>query len=219
MTDGYPVVPEALLDGWDERVREESTVFRLSTVSVVGHTVLYEDAALCEALERAGVADLLAEETSDDRIVETNSRGDYWRFVFATALTFSPPLTPGIGPASLRPTVVAEARRSFQGDLESRGFENVERGSSQRARTESGDRASLVKYTASYPFENAPTDALDVEGWLAVWSTGGSFRIAGGVYPTGGLDGLLAGLDEDERPPTDPNTYRDELLDLIRAVE
>jgi len=219
MTDGYPGIPAALLEGWDERVREESTVFRIPAASVVGRTVLYEDATLSDTLANAGYANLLADEHDGDRLVETDGRGDYWRFVFATALTFSPPLTPGIGPASMRPAVVAEARRSFQRDLESRGFQAVERGSSQRVRTESGDRASLVKYTASYPFEDAPTDAFDIEGWLAVWSTDGSFRIAGGAYPTGGLDGLLAGLDSEERPDTDPNDYRDELLDLIRAVE
>jgi len=219
MTDGYPGIPAALLDGWDERVREESTVFRIPTASVVGRTVLYEDTALCDALANAGFADLLADEDDGDRLVETDGRGDYWRFVFATALTFSPPLTPGIGPASMRPTVMAEARRSFKRDLESRGFQAVDRGPSQRVRTESGDRASLVKYTASYPFEDAPTEELDIEGWLAVWSTGGSFRVAGGAYPTRGLEELLTDLDGDERPDTDPNDYRDELLDLIRSVE
>lgn len=218
MTGRYPEIPGELLDGWEERVREKSTVFRIPTASVIGRTVLYEDSILRDAIAAAGFADLLASEDEGDRLIDTDG-GGYWRVFFATTVSFRPPLTPGIGPTSLRPTIVTEARRSFQRDLESRGFEGVERGSSQRVRTESGDRASLVKYTATYPLADAPTDALDVEGWLAVWEHEGDFRIAGGVYPTNGVDDLLAGLDTAERPRTDPNEYRDDLLGLIRSVE
>ncbi|WP_254280060.1 hypothetical protein [Haloarcula marina] len=118
------------------------------------------------------------------------------------------------------PTVVTEARRSFVDDLEARGFEEVERGRSQRVRTDAGDRARLAKVTATYPFgADAPNDALDVEGWLGVWSHGGSFRIAGGAYPVRGVDALLAEGASGKRPETSPNEFRSELLDLIRAVE
>lgn len=217
----YPTLPEELLDGWEERVREASTVFRMPTASVIGHTVLYEDDVLRSALDSAGFGELLSSAATGggSRLVDTGDGGGFWRFFFATALSFRPPLTPGIGPASMRPTVVTEARRSFEDDLAARGFEDVERGRSQRVRTESGDRASLVKVTASYPFEDAPSDALDVEGWLAVWSTGGTFRITGGAYPVRGVDPLLADVAPQARPDVDPNGYRDELLGLIRAVE
>jgi hypothetical protein len=220
MGSDYPELPASKLEsgGWEQRVRTESTVFRMPTASVVGRTVLYEDAELAAALSAAGAADLLARrgEEGGDRLVDTD--GTYWRFFFATALSFRPPLAPGVGPASMRPTVVAEARSSFADDLRARGFEDVERGRTQRARTEGGDRVSLSKVTASYPFEDEAYDPLDVEGWLGVWSTGGEFRIAGGAYPRRGLDQLLASLPDAERPEVDPNGYRDELLDLLRGV-
>ncbi|MFC6756118.1 hypothetical protein ACFQER_04650 [Halomicroarcula sp. GCM10025894] len=88
------------------------------------------------------------------------------------------------------PTVVTEARRTFTDDLEARGFRDVERGRSQRVRTESGDRARLAKVTASYPLESDAADRLEIEGWLGVWH-GSGFRIAGGAYPVDGLEGLL----------------------------
>lgn len=222
MGDGYPTVPDERLaeGGWDERVRAESTVFRTPTSSIVGRTVLYDDRALRNALEESGFGNLLAGRatSSGRRLVETGDDGGYWRFFFATALSFRPPLAPGIGPASMLPTVVTEARRTFTDDLEARGFRNVDRGRSQRVRTDSGDRARLAKVTASYPLETDATEKLDIEGWIGVWH-GSGFRIAGGAYPVGGLDGLLAEIPEDERPATDPNEFRSELLDLVRAVE
>ncbi|MBX0286130.1 hypothetical protein [Haloarcula salinisoli] len=222
MGDGYPTVPEERLaeGGWEERVRTESTVFRTPTARIVGRTVLYDDRALRDALETAGFGDLLAgrAESGGRRLVETGADGGYWRFFFATALSFRPPLAPGIGPASMLPTVVTEARRTFTGDLEARGFRDVERGRSQRVRTESGDRARLAKVTASYPLAVDTADHLEIEGWLGVWH-GSGFRIAGGAYPVGGLDGLLAETPESERPATDPNDFRSALLDLVRAVE
>lgn len=219
----YPEVPESTLeaDGWERRVRSESQVFKTPTAAILGHTLLYEDARLRDALETVGAADLLTtrEQGGGDRMIDTGDDGGFWRFFFATALSFRPPLAPGIGPASMRPTVVSEARRSFEKDLQARGFEDVDRGRTQRVRTESGDRASLVKFTATYPFEaDAATDALDIEGWLAVWTTGGSFRIAGGAYPVRGLQEVLSAVEEGDRPEVDPNRYRDDLLDLIRAV-
>jgi hypothetical protein len=215
----YPAVPESKLDGWDERVRQESVVFRTPAVSAVGHTVLYDDRQLRNGLERAGYAALLGrEDGGDDTVVDDEGQG-FWRFLFATGLSFRPPLTAGISLVSVRPLVVAEARRSFEHDLQSRGFEAVDRGHSQRFRTDSGERARLVKYTARYPFDDAPTDELRIEGWLAVWATGSEFRIAGGAYPIHGLEELVAGLDSGERPDIDRGAYRDELLDLIRAIE
>jgi hypothetical protein len=222
MGDGYPAVPDELLaeGGWDERVRAESTVFQTPTSRIVGRTVLYDDQALRETLGSAGFGDLLAgrAESGGRRLVETGADGGYWRFFFATALSFRPPLAPGIGPASMLPTVVTEARRTFTDDLEARGFRDVQRGRSQRVRTDSGDRARLAKVTASYPLDVGAADRLAIEGWLGVWH-GSGFRIAGGAYPVGGLDDLLAETPESERPETDPNGFRSELLDLVRAVK
>jgi hypothetical protein len=219
MTDQYPAVDAAALERgpWELRSRSEDAVFRTPTATVRGHTLVYDDADLRAALDRAGVADHLdpgGEGTLVD--VAADDTGGFWRFFFATALSFRPPLAPGIGPASMRGPVVRESRESFLEDLRTRGFENVDSGRRQRVRTDTGDRATLTKVTASYPLDGA---RLDVEGWIAVWSRGGSFRIAGGVYPTRGLADLLDSLSDAERPEIDPGRYRDDLLGLIRSVE
>ncbi|MEM4782590.1 MAG: hypothetical protein QXG03_13650 [Halalkalicoccus sp.] len=187
----FPRVASPRLDdgGWILEERTSERVFSLPTVSVEGHTLLYEQPDL---RERVGA--LVADADLP------------WRFFFATRLTFSPPLAPGIGPMSVFPSVLAESRREFVADLRARGFESVERGRAQRMRTDSGDRARLTKYAARFR-----TDDLDaaVEAWFGVWVHDGEFRVAGGAYPVAGLP------DTDLDPPT----YREELLDLLRSVE
>jgi hypothetical protein len=203
MSSSYPALaPDG--DGW--RLTDESTevVFDLATVRVLGATRLYEDADL-----RAAVC-----EATDGALDQP------WRFCFATQLSFRPPLTPGVGPASLYPTVVSSARRQFADDLRERGFRNVERHRSERMRTETGARARLTRYEAAFPLPNAldgvsdrPDDgAVAVEGWLSVWLADGQFRLAGGAYPTGGLDAVAPGVVDD------PGTYRNELLSVLRSA-
>ncbi len=177
---------------------------------VVGHTRLYEDTDLRAAIR---------ETTGIDR---------RWRFFFATRLEFAPPLAPGIGPAMLYGTVSAEAKREFATDLGRRDFEDVSRRRGERVRTETGDRASLTKYSAQYRLdledggetprakEPGGRGTLPVVGWLAVWIRDGEFRLAGGAYPDRPLADVLD--IEDDRLETGSTAYRDELLDLIRAV-
>lgn len=213
MVSDVPTVPTDRLatDGWTEVDREHRTRFELPTMRVVGHTVVYEDARLREAVrERIGL----------DRP---------WRFFFATRLEFVPPLAPGIGPAMVRPTVVTEARREFADDLRNRGFTDVRRGKRQRVRVETGDRADLTKFGARYRIDPADVEApndgtnganrvrdLPVAGWIAVWVRRGEFRLAGGVYPETGLDDAFD--VDDDRLDLDPGAARDALLELIRAV-
>lgn len=214
----YPSVPHDRLleDGWELRSRTEETVFRLPAASVVGYTLLYEDARLRGAIEATDAVEPPAG-AGEDHLVTADGDGT-WRFFFATRLSFQPPLAPGIGPASLRPTVASQAKRTFAADLESRGFESVESGRGQRFRTDSGDRGRLRKFTAHLPLgggESTP-DRIDVEGWLAVWTTDGAFRIAGGAYPASGIEAILGSASD--APPTDPGAFREELLSAIRAV-
>lgn len=191
-------------DGW--RLKEESTdvVFDLATVRVLGATRLYEDAELRRAVR----------ETTDGALDQP------WRFLFATQLSFEPPLTPGVGPAALYPTVVSSARRQFASDLRERGFQRVERGRGERMRTNNGARARLTRYEATFPLADVldgdadlpPDAAVAVEGWLSVWLADGQFRLAGGAYPTDGLDAVAPGVADD------PGTYRNELLSVLRSV-
>jgi hypothetical protein len=188
--DPYPDVPVDRLsnDGWNRVERTAETLFSLPTLRVEGYTLLYERSDLREAVRAAfGEADLP------------------WRFFFATRLSFSPPLAPGVGAFSLFPTVLAAARREFAADLRERGFEAVTQGRSQRIHVETGDRARLTPYRARF---DAGEVAAEVAAWLAVWIRAGEFRMAGGAYPTSGFGSVRL---EQER-------YREELFELIRGV-
>jgi len=111
--------------------------------------------------------------------------------------------------------VASEARREFANDLRQRGFVNVDRGRTRNVRVDAGVRARLTDYRSVYPLRagDASVD-LRVRGLLAVWLDE-EFHVAGGAYPESGLADLLA--DADVEP--DGAAYREELLDLIRAVE
>ena len=186
----FPDVPD-LGEEWSLADRERETLFALPTSSVRGYTLVYEDEPLRVAVGR-----------------ELPESGDHpWRFFFATRLEFVPPLAPGIGPASLYPTVLSEARRSFANDLEERGFTDVERGRGERMRTRAGKRARLTKYTARLPIDVAD-EPIPVEAWLAVFVVRSEFRLAGGAFPTSFP--VDVGIHR--------SRYRNELLDLIRRV-
>jgi hypothetical protein len=205
MDGQFPSLPATLDDEWTLYERTAGVVFSLPTAEISEQTLVYEDATL-----RAAVRD--ATDGALDRV---------WRFFFATRLTVSPPPPPGVGTASWYPTVASEARDAFADDLRERGFRDVDRHRGQRMRTRSGKRARLTKFTADYPVarDGDETDetSLPTEGFLAVWADGGEFRLAGGAHPTS-FDGAL---DETERDAlgVDPTSYRNELLELIRAVE
>jgi hypothetical protein len=197
-----PQVPTDRLDGWTRTDRSSEIVFELATASIEGHTVVYEDSDL-----RAAVRDA--------------TDGDYdrmWRFFFTTRLTFSPPLPPGIGPMAVFSTVASEASSQFVEDLEERGFREIREGRRERIRVASSDRARLRSYNGILGVEtpDGGTVDLDVAGFLAVWTTDGEFRLAGGAYPTTAIERVL-GTDL-EGVETDPNTFREDLLGLIRHV-
>ncbi|PSP83669.1 hypothetical protein BRC96_07570 [Halobacteriales archaeon QS_6_64_34] len=197
----FPVVPETRLadGGWELTDEQVETVFELPTASVAGATSVYDDVRTREAAESAAGLDR------------------QWRFFFATALTFRPPLAPGIGPAMILPTVRSEAGSTFASELRDRGFENVSRGRRERARTRDGDRLHLRSYMADLPLDAVET-TLSVVGWVGVWHADG-FRIAAGAYPDRPVGEILGLEDPDEPLDRSPQNYQDELLGLIRAVE
>jgi hypothetical protein len=189
---GPPPVPRDRLDrgGWSLVEDEVETLFSLSTARVEGHTQVYEDAPLRAAVHEATGVDHM------------------WRFFFATRVSFSPSLAPGIAPL-IESRVASEARSSFADDLRSRGFSTVAKGEVRHARVRSGARAAFTPFKARYRLPDERE--LDMEGFLAVWLDDG-FVIAGGAYPSG-LEALLDGAVD-----ADDEAYRSELLDLIRSV-
>jgi len=180
----------SLAGDWRELEAEESVLFSLPTIRVCGHTVVFEDVALRETVREAT-------DGSVDQPV---------RFAFATHLAFDPPLSPGVGVASVFPMVRDAAEREFANDLRERGFERVARDRRDRTRTPGGARVALRQYDAVVPVNGAEADC---EGWLGVWHRGGDVSLAGGAYLTDGVDGISL----------EPGRYRRELLDAIRTVE
>jgi hypothetical protein len=191
-----PSVPSLTEQGWERTDEREEVRFELPTMRVLAHTLVYEDTGL-----RA-------------RVAAATGVDHTWRFFFATRLGFDPPLPPLTGNASVYGTVRSEARDAFVDDLRGRGVDRIERGRTERARTETRDRVSLTRYRGRYRLETGgdPVD-VPVAGLLGVWTHGGDFRLAGGWYPDQSLAATLDGA-----PETDPNAFRDELLDLVRGT-
>ena len=204
-----PSVPDDRLDGGE---RVEGSVDRLYGVEgadIRGHTVLYEDRRLREAVREA-----------------TGSAVDQsWRFFFATRLAFRPPLAPGTR-ALVLPAVRTEATRSFLEDLRDRGVEDTDRGRDERIRTDDRERLRLRQVTGTLP---TPGGDVPVEGWVCVRHTDDIY-VVGGAYPRtslaralgvdiGGTDGEGSGTEDLESPlARDPADYRDELFALVGAV-
>jgi hypothetical protein len=200
---GMPVVSATEREGWVRTEASTETVFRLPAAEVVGHTLVYEDEALRTSVRAATDGSL-------DRM---------WRFFFATRLSFSPPLPPAVGPMAVFSTVRSKAESEFAEILRERGFRDVESGTRQRVRVNTGDRARLRAFSATLdtPLPDGTTRELPVDGWLAVWTTDGEFRLAGGAYPARPLEEFLD-IDLPDVPST-PGEFQSDLLSLVRSVE
>ena len=195
-----PGLPADRLADWERTEASVDRLFGVEGADVRGHTLVYEDRRL-----REGVRD-----ATDGGLDQA------WRFFFATRLRFRPTLSPGAHVAILA-TVRSEAVRSFCSDLEDRGVRDVERGRSERMRTESGKRVRLRQVTGEVPRPDPgeSDDAVPVEGWVGVWYDG-DFLVAGGAYPR---TSLASAFDvDDDRLALTASAARDDLLELVRSV-
>lgn len=192
-----PSLPPIDERGWERTDEREEVRFELPTMRVLAHTLVYEDAEL-----RA-------------RVREVTGVDHTWRFFFATRLAFDPPLPPLTGNASVYGSVRSEARDAFVDDLRDRGITRIDRGRTERTRTETGDRVSLTSYRGTYRLKSDGESPVDVPvaGVLGVWTHDGDFRLAGGCYPDQSLSVTLSGA-----PETAPNAFRTELVDLVRGT-
>ncbi len=178
---------DALADsGWTLSREETETVFEGLGVSVTAHTAVYEDADLRERIVEAG---------GEDRV---------WRFFFASRLDITP--SPALMASTARPYVVRESKKTFAEELRERGFEDIADGDTETVEL-GGRRGRMTPHRARLSTAEGEVAVL---GAVVVWHDGG-FHIAGGAYPTDGLE-RVAGHD------VDPDAYEAELLELIRTV-
>jgi hypothetical protein len=189
VTDAPPVDPDRI-EGWRRTETTTETVFDLAGVEVTTATAVYEDPALRERMRAA---------TGVDRT---------WRFFFATRVKVPGPK----GSRVLRRLVVDRATAGFVDRLRSQGFADV--CEAERRRLRVGDAAArAVRYEAVCRVDEL---AVDTHGWIAVWPDGDGFRLAGGAYPTAVRS--APATDADLAALLDPETFRTDLFDLIRAT-
>ncbi len=185
------------LDGW--RLAEETveTLFQVPGARVRGATRRFADVETREAVREA-----------------TGGRLDReWRFVAATKLGFEPPLPPGAASMVL-PMVRREARGAFAERLVGRGLENVSRRGRERLNVGGRTPARLTRFGAIDHVE----DDVPVTGWVCVWRDGGDFFVVTGGYPEGPLADLLSLEAPDDVLDRTGADYREEFVDVVRAV-
>jgi len=193
----FPAFAADELDDWTLVAERVETLFQMPAMSVRGATRRYEDESLRTAVSEA-----------------TDGEVDHeWRFVAATKLGFDPGLPPGTLPSMILPSIRSEAKRNFRDRLEERGVRNVERGTRERMRVRSGNRARLTRYDGV-----DPTGEVRVAGWVGAWNDGSDFYVVTGGYPAEPLGDVL-GIDDDAALSLAPTAMRDDLLELFRVVE
>jgi hypothetical protein len=190
-----PPVPDAVRESEDWELVEEDTRKLADTalVEVTAVRALYGDRTLREAVREA---------TGVDRL---------WRSFFASRLTTRPPLSAGIGDLVVRTIARPQAHRQFVADLESRGFEGVEKADEREVPLGDGTRGRGTRFTGRIPVEGA--GPVPVDAWLVLRQRDRGIVVAGGIYPVEPL-----GIDGAETCFAPPGEYRDELLELVRAV-
>ena len=200
MTAAPPAVPSDRLadEGWVEIDRTESVLADLPVVTVEGTTLVYSDDRLREQIAQA----------TDPPIDRS------WRFFFATKLSLDPSPPPGVGPKMFASIVRSQANKAFAERLRDRGCRAVEQREKEEIRVRTGETAKLTSYTGQASVDRGgQTHTYPVEGWVGVWHHDGSFRVAGGAYPTGSLS-EIAGVGID----ISADKFRTDLFELLRAV-
>ncbi len=197
----FPTVPRERLErgGWALADESVETLFRLPGLSVHGATCRFRDARTAEA-------------TREFVDVDT-----YWRFFAATALSLDPGLPPAASRTFLLPTVRAKAVESFRSALRERGLTDVRRSRTERIALASDERVPVTGFRATFA-NRSPRVTVPVVAWVGVWHADG-FRVGSGAYPARPLGDVLGVEDPPPVLARDAADYRDELFDLLAAVE
>jgi hypothetical protein len=181
------------LAGWRLADERTETPFDIKLVTVTAHTRIYEDPDLAAAIrDRIGAA-------GPGRFFLTSH----------VVLRPRPPTS-----EALRRLVTDRVARDFARQLRDRGFTTVEQ-TDRRSFSVGGADARLVAYEGTCTLGES---TLDVHAWLAVWQSEDDFLLAGGGYPVR-IRGEDDAASETVEDLLRPQAFRDELFELIRAVE
>lgn len=227
-----PVVDESRLadSGWEQTDDVTETVFErefggVVEVTATAHTLTYEDKAFQERL---------AEKTLGNIDFAPAS-------FFATRVQFSPAiddLPAGVGRKELMEQVTANAKDSFEARLSDLGLVDIAENEETTLEIDSGETADTYRFRAAFPFEAFGLQLTDeqavtieggklpVDGWLAAWHHDSSVLLSGGGYPAENFarsidESLTSAIDVsvDIDLELEPETYEEELLALVAAVE
>lgn len=224
-----PRVPDDLRSagGWTTVSRTQETVFEQQyagvTITAESHTVVYEDAALREAVR----------EKTLGRIDRTLS------LLSATHVDFSHNVDnlPGIR-GQIMSAIEENAREEFATRMRDRGLRHVAQTGTGTLAVDGGQEASLTEFAATHEVGDltlaVPGDetltvegaALDVAGDLAVWHTGDFAVVVGGAYPAENFarsvetelsSAITVSVDIDLG--LEPEAYREEVRAMIRGTQ
>jgi hypothetical protein len=207
MTTDPPEVPlpESLLAaaGFGLAERSTETLFEISAVRIEGLTRRYEDDSAREELRNAT-------EGAVDHPV---------RFFAVTRLTFQPALPTGVSLSLFASTIRSEARSSFATQLEDRGLIDVERGSSNRLRLDSGTRVRVREFTARDPLPDTDGASLSLTFRLAVLTHKGTAVVVTAGFPAAPLAEQFSLTSPPNRLTQTLAEYESTFAELLDGVE
>lgn len=227
-----PIVTNGRIDdGWRLVEEMSETVFSqdVGPVAVEAHarSVVYEYASVADALAEALDA-------SGSPVLFFTVRIDLRPAVDGLPL--------GLGRPQLMDEVEPAAAEAFRQLLREGGIENVQTVATSEIDIDAGHQATEFLFTGHFPvagtmdlgtgLTGSIADEFEIESRLAIWHDGTDVLLAGGAYPTEPLDAVFAnaigdapvglaelvGEDHSATLTQDPETYAEEVEQLLRSV-
>ena len=203
-------LPESLAESWralGTRTGESSVL----VASITAETTVYEPIEWADQLAAVGASDIPA------------------RSLFAVDVTVSPSFsTLGMSPEATFSKAAPKARDQFVKTLENEGLTVSETRKTLEFEATNGSSGAWFVLDAGYPLESAQTangtDRIETEAHIAVWPTGESYGMAGGVLPleevaeTAETDAGGASTDPSS-VDVDPERDRETVAELIRTID
>jgi len=213
-----PALPAPFLErGWRESFRESNHELDLPFFSIRSHNVIYESPDAGE------LGDILAVDAEAGL-----------RSIFATDLEFRPSLADlGVDPASVFGPARRHARKEFADSVREDGLVGVEHTDSRWIERDDGTRARAFGYDVGTPLrrdvvfgdrsDEVPRPfVLRGRLWAAIWPTTDAYAMAGGIYPTEGIEEAAGRpgvpVVSDVAVAVDAERHRKELARVMQSI-